>query len=231
MAADDDDGEREGAGDVPLSDELIDADMPCLRCGYNLRGLKPVGQCPECGSRIEKTVDYVMARILCPVCMGPNHPTAAVCVHCKSPISGAAATAMYWKPMAISGGRRKGREEEDEPEAPSAAWAFMCTMFGLFLLVPMLANLWVPLWTQTPQYFESRGSVLVGQLLGSLFLLIPTGLVALMIVLPVRQHLRRRKKYQEQHAVWLSKQPPEAQAGGTEEDAMEPAEGDKAQER
>lgn len=222
--------EAEGAGESPLSDELIDADMPCLRCGYNLRGLKPVGQCPECGSRIEKTVDYVMARIMCPVCMGPNHPSAAICIHCQSPISGAAATAMYWKPMALSGGRRKGREDEDEPEAPSAAWPFMCMMFGLFLLGPMVVKLWVPLWTRPPQSFETRGSVLAGQVLASLLLLIPTGLVALMIVLPVRQHLRMRKKYQEQHAVWLNKPPQEAQAGGTEEEAVEPAEGDQAPE-
>jgi hypothetical protein len=80
--------EEEDLGEpaLPISDELIDEDMPCLRCSYNLRGLKPVGQCPECGARIEKTVAYVMQRVLCPSCLRPNHPTSAMCVHCNAPI-------------------------------------------------------------------------------------------------------------------------------------------------
>lgn len=28
------------------------ADVPCQKCGYNLRGLSPEGRCPECGSAI-----------------------------------------------------------------------------------------------------------------------------------------------------------------------------------
>jgi hypothetical protein len=30
----------------------IDSDTPCRKCGYNLRGLNPAGQCPECGAAI-----------------------------------------------------------------------------------------------------------------------------------------------------------------------------------
>ena len=32
--------------------DRIDSDAPCGRCGYNLRGLSPDGQCPECGAPI-----------------------------------------------------------------------------------------------------------------------------------------------------------------------------------
>jgi len=35
---------------VPLS---VQSDIPCLGCGYNLRGLPPQGLCPECGRPIE----------------------------------------------------------------------------------------------------------------------------------------------------------------------------------
>ncbi len=33
------------------SNEIAE-DRPCIHCGYNLRGLTPHGQCPECGERI-----------------------------------------------------------------------------------------------------------------------------------------------------------------------------------
>lgn len=36
-------------------DVAIDVDRPCLDCGYNLRGLRSGGRCPECGSPISRT--------------------------------------------------------------------------------------------------------------------------------------------------------------------------------
>lgn len=30
----------------------IPDDRPCIRCGYNIRGLDPTGECPECGVRL-----------------------------------------------------------------------------------------------------------------------------------------------------------------------------------
>ncbi len=39
--------------DTPIPDVVmaevaaIETDQPCARCGYNLRGLKPNGQCPS----------------------------------------------------------------------------------------------------------------------------------------------------------------------------------------
>jgi hypothetical protein len=35
---------------------LINEDLPCIQCGYNLRGLEETGLCPECGSAIEPSV-------------------------------------------------------------------------------------------------------------------------------------------------------------------------------
>lgn len=34
----------------------VAADMPCRRCGYNLRGLPRTGQCPECSASIERSL-------------------------------------------------------------------------------------------------------------------------------------------------------------------------------
>jgi len=35
---------------------VVDADRPCLGCGYNLRNLGVDGQCPECGSPVERSL-------------------------------------------------------------------------------------------------------------------------------------------------------------------------------
>ena len=35
------------------SPEVIGEDLPCVRCGYNLRGLDVTGTCPECGGPVE----------------------------------------------------------------------------------------------------------------------------------------------------------------------------------
>ncbi|MGD1278420.1 MAG: hypothetical protein ABR964_14500 [Tepidisphaeraceae bacterium] len=39
----------------------IDSDTPCGRCGYNLRGLPPDGQCPECGAAIAPSLTHWLA--------------------------------------------------------------------------------------------------------------------------------------------------------------------------
>jgi len=45
------------AGDADaIADDAIDTDLPC-RCGYNLRGLPPDGDCPECGQSISRLLD------------------------------------------------------------------------------------------------------------------------------------------------------------------------------
>jgi hypothetical protein len=38
--------------DEPKEVGPIPADVPCVGCGYNLRGLHPAGRCPECGAAI-----------------------------------------------------------------------------------------------------------------------------------------------------------------------------------
>lgn len=41
---------------LPLDDDgAINSDLPCLSCGYNLRGLDPNGVCPECGIEVGRS--------------------------------------------------------------------------------------------------------------------------------------------------------------------------------
>ena len=47
----------ESRGRIPYvaydADGRIDQDLPCLKCGYNLRSLSDEGACPECGAGLE----------------------------------------------------------------------------------------------------------------------------------------------------------------------------------
>src|SRR5687767_5429673 len=35
-----------------IAEDIIASDIPCRRCGYNLRGLSEAGLCPECGTAV-----------------------------------------------------------------------------------------------------------------------------------------------------------------------------------
>src|SRR4051794_26131097 len=110
-------------GDASAGDELIEDDLACVRCGYNLRGLKESGRCPECGARVARTLRLLSEDVLCTVCLRPNHALAALCRHCGSPITGAASMASYYKPVATSIPHKESPVAEDEePDAPRAGF-------------------------------------------------------------------------------------------------------------
>jgi len=41
---------------LPADSEVISADLHCVRCGYNLRGLSRSGRCPECNTPIPRSL-------------------------------------------------------------------------------------------------------------------------------------------------------------------------------
>lgn len=40
----------------PADQHALDFDLACVTCGYNLRGARPTGACPECGTPVETTL-------------------------------------------------------------------------------------------------------------------------------------------------------------------------------
>ena len=45
------------ASQIRLDDNgrILEDDLACVACSYNLRGLSPDGACPECGTTVERS--------------------------------------------------------------------------------------------------------------------------------------------------------------------------------
>jgi len=50
--------------------QIVEADAPCTRCGYSLRGLSVVGKCPECSWAIEASLRGGLLRYAGPEYLG-----------------------------------------------------------------------------------------------------------------------------------------------------------------
>lgn len=43
---------------MSMAEMVIDSDVPCVKCGYNLRGLRHGGLCPECGMSVQYSLTH-----------------------------------------------------------------------------------------------------------------------------------------------------------------------------
>jgi hypothetical protein len=48
----------------------LERDVPCRKCGYNLRGLLPEGRCPECGTAVGYSLQGDLLRFMSPDWVG-----------------------------------------------------------------------------------------------------------------------------------------------------------------
>jgi hypothetical protein len=189
----------------PTTDQLIDEDLPCIKCSYNLRGLQDEGQCPECGTNIEETLDFALAQVLCPICLAPNHPSVSICEHCGSPVSGAASTADYYRTKPIYGAKPKTPQEDDEPITPSSLPMIFCWGAGITLLC-ILTAIFIDLWNNQPKAMQTGESIPWRAMMGSVVLVLLSAIPATIIYFPTRNYRRLRRKYDHDYPAFLAKE-------------------------
>jgi hypothetical protein len=213
----DDEDEKRVTEEVnpPFVDPLIDEDMPCIKCGYNLRGLQDQGQCPECGTKIAETLDFILAKVLCPVCLAPNHPSVSVCERCGSPVSGAASTADYYRTKPIYGAKRNPPREDEEPNAPSSLAMVFCWGAGI-VLVGILTAVVIDLWADYPDAIGTGRSI-EWRTLWSVVVILLSAVPATIIYFPTRNYRRLHRQYDKSYSIFLAK---EALADAAERHAL-----------
>jgi hypothetical protein len=138
-----DEGAQAEAGEAEREEGeelLVEEDLPCVGCGYNLRGLKEDGKCPECGLAIGESVEIAMERVLCLACMRPNHPALQRCGHCGAPLSGAAATAGYWEATPSNVQRANMPAGRGAARRPSLTLALLISLVGIGGFMGLLAT-------------------------------------------------------------------------------------------
>jgi hypothetical protein len=72
-------------------------DLPCIKCKYNLRGLRDGDRCPECGEAVGHTLDEIESNVLCTGCMAPNLASDVKCRVCGNALNNAGATSDYFR--------------------------------------------------------------------------------------------------------------------------------------
>jgi len=74
---------------IPMSARVTE-DLPCVGCGYNLRGQLATGRCSECGAEVGKSLFVLAKRDLVAGCLrsaGKSYLAwLALCIACLSPL-------------------------------------------------------------------------------------------------------------------------------------------------
>ena len=177
-------GDRD-AGDVPPAGP-IDVDCPCVRCGYNLRGLPEDINCPECGCPVGRTLEMLEARVLCPNCLAPTHPSQPNCQKCGAPLTSAGSVAAY------AGGQLHipARSSSSAPSSPPS----LLFVIG-FWIVTAIAVVFFVIQVGVAQFvaegWEINGNSLGGLACTAVFSAIPC-LLAILATRSYRRGLRSK---------------------------------------
>jgi hypothetical protein len=88
------------------ADGRIDQNSTCVRCGYNLRGLRPESACPECGTAVGRSLQGDLLRFAPPdwvetLASGMSWIVAGILVGFVSGLLVAVAAAASWQPLVV----------------------------------------------------------------------------------------------------------------------------------
>ncbi len=118
-------------GDL-AAEEVIDANTPCVSCGYNLRGLSVEGTCPECGASVACSIRGDLLRFSHPRWVGRLGTGAALLFYANL-----LAIAAVIVDAVISG--------VVQLQQSSLAWVYdaVFAVLGLTLISMLFAGVWV----------------------------------------------------------------------------------------
>jgi hypothetical protein len=144
---------------------MIERDLTCSGCGYNLRGLTPEGNCPECGKSIHEALEQERWLKLFP---GPRHIRLGAYIWIWSQLItislGAASTRLSLSDLLLSFGS-PAIINQPKSVAASALWSWHVIGIGLafgfatscWLLAGRARNVWTWL-----RFTVRWGAILVG---------------------------------------------------------------------
>lgn len=113
-------------GPAPSLGRELEGDLPCVFCGYNLRGLSIRSMCPECGAGVRATILSLVdpqASELRPI-DSPRLTAAGVVLWAAGAV---AVAAMSWLPQAADTLRVLGIRGVDRPSAALGVLLGVCT--------------------------------------------------------------------------------------------------------
>jgi hypothetical protein len=116
----------EGREPAPSLGRELEGDLPCVVCGYNLRGLSIRSMCPECGTGVRATILSVvdpLASELRPIDF-PRLTAAGVVLWAAGAV---AVAAMSWLPQAADALHFLGVRGVDRPSAALGVLLGVCT--------------------------------------------------------------------------------------------------------
>src|SRR5687767_7233539 len=108
-----------GGGDDDDDDDAIDTDLPCVRCGYLLRGLKAGGSCPECDTAIRHSVRTADLIDDDPLYVGRLRLAATLDV-CVAVLIAVAHLLFLWNRVSVGTAPQSARQNEPFPHTPDA---------------------------------------------------------------------------------------------------------------